>query len=81
MARSLVSKQVLDQLIRAKLVEERICAGVKPLPVAWRRPVNGNCNWAIPGWTGESAAVLACTERMRAYLQDLRYQFDIPDEG
>ena len=81
MARSVITRKVLDELIRAKLGGEVACNGVKPLPVAWR-PRNGDgCNWVIPGWTGDSAAVLTCTERLRPYLTTLRSQFDVPDES
>ena len=79
--RAIVKKQVLDELIRAKLQDTEVCKGVKPLPVAWRVRSNGGCNWTIPGWTGDSAAVFACTERMRQYLQLLKLRYDIPEEA
>lgn len=81
MAKAIVTKQVLDELIRAKLRDQGACSGVKPLPVTWRQRASDGCNWVIPGWTGESSAVLNCTEQMRRYLQDLRLQFDLPEEA
>lgn len=77
--RAIVDKQVLDQLIRAKLGDHPDCGGVKPLPVTWRRPSADGCNWVVPGWTGDSDAVKACLERMRTFLQVLRAEFDIPE--
>ena len=81
MARSVVTPRVLDELIRAKLSGEPLCMGVRPLPVAWRKRNGDGCNWVVPGWTGDSAAVLTCTERLRPYLATLRQQFDVPEEG
>lgn len=78
-ARAIISKNMLDGLIRAKLLEE--CKNVDPMPVIWRQPVNGGCNWVIPGWTGDSQAVQGCVDRMGDYLRILRTQFDIPEEA
>src|SRR6185503_15082050 len=39
--RAVISKHLLDELIRAKLGGIP-CRGVDPLPVAWRARVNGN---------------------------------------
>ena len=81
MPRAVVNKNVLDEMIRVRMGDKE-CPGVKPLPVVWRRRVNGDgCNWAISGWTGDSNAVQRCNERMGEYLRSLRAQFDIPDEG
>ena len=79
MVRTVVEKQVLDELIRAKLGDEQECKGVRPLPVAWRRRSAQGCNWVVPGWTGDSEAVKSCIERMRQFMQVLRTQFDIPE--
>jgi len=80
-ARATISKNMLDELIRAKLGDEEKCQGVRPMPVAWRVRVNGGPNWAIPGWTGDSDSVGRCTERIAEYLRVLRLQFDIPEEA
>jgi len=78
--RAVISKHLLDELIRAKL-EGIPCRGVDPLPVAWRAPVNGNCNWTVPGWTGDSGEITRCKQHLDEYLRILRTQFDISDEG
>ena len=78
-ARAIISKNMLDGLIRAKLTED--CANVDPMPVIWRQRVNGGCNWVVPGWTGDSSAVQRCVDRMGDYLRILRTQFDIPEEA
>ena len=79
MTRAIITKNMLDELIRAKLGDEEKCGGVRPMPVAWKVPVNGGPNWTIPGWTGDSHAVNLCTERIAEYLRVLRSQFDIPE--
>ena len=78
--RSTITKKMLDELIRAKLRDEHKCLGVRPMPVAWQLRANGGPNWVIPGWTGDSASVGQCTERISEYLRVLRSQFDIPEE-
>ena len=77
--RAVISKNLLDELIRAKLGD--ICRGVHPLPVVWRAPANGGCNWVVPGWTGDSDAIGRCMDHMSEYLRILRTQFDIRDEA
>jgi len=79
MKRAVVSKHILDEMIRAR-IGDHACAGVKPLPVAWRARQGEGCNWVVSGWTGDSDAVRTCTERLAEYLRSLRAQFDIPDE-
>jgi hypothetical protein len=77
MDRVVISKRVLDRLIRAKLMQLDDCVEVQPLPVV-AAPRNGaGCNWTIPGWTGDLGTVGHCTARMQAYLEFLRGQFDI----
>ena len=78
--RAVISKQLLDELIRAKL-DSTLCRGVDPLPVAWRTRANGGCNWVVPGWTGDSGAITRCMDHMAEYLRILRTQFDIPEEA
>lgn len=79
MDRVVISKRVLDRLIRAKLMQLEQCLQVQPLPVT-ASPRNGaGCNWMIPGWTGDLAAVGTCTAQMQGYLDFLRGQFDIVD--
>ena len=80
MGRAIVSKTVLDSLIRAKLASIEPCAQVEPLPVAWNEnPLNG-CNWVVPGWAGEGPAVRLCLEKIAPYLGFLQAQFDIPPD-
>ena len=78
-ARAIISKNMLDGLIRAKLTEQ--CGNVDPLPVIWRPATNGGCNWVVPGWTGDSNSVQRCIDRMGDYMRILRTQFDIPEEA
>jgi len=78
MERAVVSRKTLDALIRAKLATLEGCATVEALPVTWRENATAGCNWAIPGWVGESALVSQCRERLDHYLAFLQAQFDIP---
>jgi hypothetical protein len=77
MDRVVISKRVLDRLIRAKLEQIEDCGGVQPLPVVVRPLQGRDCNWMIPGWTGEVDFVNRCNRRMKAYLEFLRGQFNI----
>jgi hypothetical protein len=80
MAKATISKRVLDTLIRAKLAKVDPCHRVEPMPVTWRRPNGGGCNWEIPGWTGDVQNVSVCVEQLRDYLKFLSDQFDIAEE-
>jgi hypothetical protein len=79
MDRVVISKRVLDRLIRAKLMQLDDCLEVQPLPVVCAPRNGAGCNWAIPGWTGDVSAVGSCTEKMESYLDFLRGQFDVVD--
>lgn len=80
MDRVVISKRVLDRLIRAKLEMINDCGGVTALPVVVSpRPSHLGCNWSIPGWTGEQDLVNRCNEKMRGYLEFLRGQFNVGD--
>lgn len=81
MPRAIIGKPVLDTLIRAKVANVRDCAGVEPMPVAWKDRDPDGCNWTIPGWAGEVNTVGRCVEEMQQYLRFLRSQFNIPDEN
>lgn len=81
MARALITKSELDALIRMHLEDLDGCGTVVPMPVTWRRPARDECNWAVPGWIGDSDSVGACLERINAKLRVLRSSYDIPDEG
>lgn len=81
MARTLITKSELDSLIRMHLENLVGCGEISAMPVVWRRPKNGECNWAVPGWTGESESVHECLELINAKLRVLRGTYDIPDEG
>ncbi len=80
MSRAIIGKPILDTLIRAKVAHVRDCAGVEPMPVAWRTRDADGCNWTIPGWSGEQRRVSRCLEEMHRYLRFLRTQFNIPEE-
>ena len=82
MGKTIISKRDLDALIRMHLVNafQDDCASVAPMPVVWRARSNGNPNWAIPGWTGESDVVSRCVHRLQQQLRDLRRLYDIPEE-
>lgn len=76
--RAIVAKGVIDRLIREKVA--LVCqAGddVAPLPVQWRAADAHECNWEIPGWIGETAAVERCRARVAPYIRLLQSQFDI----
>jgi hypothetical protein len=81
MLRAVVSKRLLDRMIRDKLKQVLECRGCEALPVVWRARLGMECNWEVPGWTGTNGAVKRCTLRMARYLEFLGEQFDIPDEG
>lgn len=80
MDRVVISKRVLDRLIRAKLEMIEDCGNVSALPVVInQRPGCPGCNWVIPGWTGDREFVNRCSEKMRGYLEFLRGQFNVAD--
>ena len=79
MLRAVVSKRLIDRLIREK-IQEHACGPVTAMPVVWRRPLGAECNWEIPGWLGDSAGVASCVQRLSAFLDSLESQFDIADE-
>ena len=81
MLRAIVSKRVIDRLIREKLRQTASCEGVTALPVVWRRRLGAECNWEIPGWMGSSRAVQRCTASTAAFVESLEAQFDIADEA
>lgn len=81
MRKTLISKRDLDAMIRTRLaVAHPGCAEVVPMPVVWRARGRAECNWMIPGWTGDSEAVRKCIDRLNGDLRDLRRAYDIPDE-
>lgn len=80
MDRVVISKRVLDRLIRAKIEMIDDCGGVSALPVVVNAKAGSRgCNWVIPGWTGEEQFVNRCSQKMRGYLEFLRGQFDVSD--
>jgi hypothetical protein len=79
MERVVISKRVLDRLIRAKLVQLDDCNEVQALPVTVRQRPDGGCNWTVPGWTGDARIVDGCQQKMKTYLEFLRGQFNIGD--
>ncbi len=81
MPKAIISKRVLDTLIRAKLSRLENCHQIEPLPVAWRNRDRNGCNWEIPGWTGESRGIDSCLDQLRDYLHFLSEQFDVPEES
>lgn len=78
--RAIVSKRVIDRLIRDKLRMVAHCQGVTAMPIVWRRRLGAECNWEIPGWMGEAHAVTVCASQMSAFVRSLEAQFDIADE-
>ena len=80
MLRAIVSKRVLDRLIREKLRQVPHCAEVNALPVVWRRRLGAECNWEIPGWVGEARSLANCTRQIDPFVRSLESQFDIADE-
>jgi hypothetical protein len=81
MDRVLISKRVLDRLIRAKLEMIEDCAGVNALPVVVKsEPSSRGCNWMVPGWTGDAEFVNRCNRKMKSYLEFLRGQFNVMEK-
>jgi len=80
MTKAIISRRVLDTLIRAKLSKVDDCRSIEPLPVAWRKRDGNGCNWEIPGWTGDARKVQDCMAQLRDYLRFLREQFDIVED-
>jgi hypothetical protein len=80
MLRAVVSKRVLDKMIREKMRQVTECGGVEALPVVWRERLGVECNWEMPGWQGGQGPVRRCSQRILPYLAFLGEQFDIPDE-
>ena len=81
MSRAVVSKRVIDRLIREKLRQTATCEGVSALPIVWRRRLGAECNWEVPGWMGTSRAVQRCSAATAAFVESLEAQFDIADEA
>lgn len=81
MLRAVVSKRLLDRMIREKMSQLAECAQVTALPVVWRERLGVECNWEVPGWNGANGAARRCALRVEPYLLFLGEQFDIPDEG
>jgi len=80
MDRVVISKRVLDRLIRAKVEMVDDCAGVNALPVVVKTTAQTRgCNWMIPGWTGDQEFVSRCNRKIRNYLEFLRAQFNVSD--
>ena len=79
MERVVISKRVLDRLIRAKLEMLEECEGVNALPVVVNARAGRGCNWTIPGWTGEVDFVNRCNRKIRSYLEFLRGQFNVSE--
>lgn len=76
----MISKRVLDRLIRAKLEMLDDCGGVTALPVVVKSvPGTCGCNWVIPGWTGDRQFVGRCNHKIRGYLEFLRGQFNVSE--
>ena len=81
MLRAIVSKRVIDRLIREKVRQLPLCMGVAAMPIVWRRRLGAECNWEIPGWTGEAGSIARCTMTMADFMRSLEAQFDIVDEA
>ena len=81
MLRAVVSKRVIDRLLREKLRQAVTCSGISAMPVVWRRRLGVECNWEIPGWTGDVYALAACTVEIGEFVRSLEAQFDIADEA
>jgi hypothetical protein len=79
--RAIVSKRVIDRLIREKLRQVPTCQDVTALPVVWRQRLGAECNWEIPGWMGEARAITNCSHQISGFVHSLEAQFDIADEG
>jgi hypothetical protein len=81
MPRALVSRTVLDALIRNKLANTLACDGVEALPVVVDGARTAGCNWKVPGWTGAATRLHACRDQVESYVRFLATQFDIPEDS
>ena len=79
--RTVVPRRVIDRLIREKLADVVDGVPVSVLPVVPRTPQDGECNWVVPGWVGDTKSVERSRERMHAYVCLLASQFDIANDG
>ena len=78
--RMLISRRVLDELIRRKLARTPGCEGVEALPVVAVAQSRLACNWIVPGWLGDAAQVARTRGLVDPYLRFLATQFDVaPD--
>ena len=80
MPRALVSRTVLDALIRNKLANTPGCEGVEALPVVLDESRAAGCNWKVPGYTGDAARLATCRDQLESYVRFLGSQFDIPPD-
>ena len=82
MPRSLISKSIIDALIRKK-IENSVpnCESVRALPVviANGSPGVGGSNWHVPGWVGDAEEIRLCQRVLGDYLEFLGTQFDVPN--
>ena len=81
MPRALVSKTVLDALIRNKLANTHGCEGVEALPVVVDAGRSSGGNWKVPGWTGAATRLHGCRDQVETYVRFLATQFDIPEDA
>ena len=81
MPRALISRTVLDALIRNKLANTLACDGVEALPVVVDCARTAGCNWKVPGWTGAATRLHACRDQVESYVRFLGTQFDIPEDS
>lgn len=78
--KAIVSRRVLDQMVRAAMANAKECEGIEPMPIVWRERNGNGSNWRLPGWMGDAHGVRLCQQRLESYLQLLAARFDIPDE-
>ena len=81
MGRTVVSKAVLDRLIRSKMATVPKCAQVEALPIVCDVRGPGGSNWSVPGWTGHNGNVPGCLDALKPYLYFLGTQFNVPEES
>lgn len=77
--RTVISRPVLDRLIKEKIGRIAHCEGVEALPVTGVKNGAHGCNWKVPGYLGDHERVARCEAALAEYLDFLASQFDVDE--
>lgn len=78
-AKTVISRPILDAMIRRKLAVIAGCGNVQALPVIHSDRGIAGSNWIVPGFVGDLQASDPCKRQLGPYLAFLAQQFDIPE--